>query len=83
MTTSEVLFNEFRKKEYFRDVKIEIDNHEATITFYSEGGRGLDIKVQSDNTVRFNSFECDVENIELLAKAINALFEETWGLDND
>lgn len=79
MTTSAVLFNEFRSKEYFRNVKIDIDDHSATITFISEGGRCLNIDVQSNNTVRFDSFDCDVKNLEVLAKAINALVEETWG----
>ena len=84
MPTAKEMFEDFRKKECLNDVMIEIDWHFIPcikITFCESAccDHQTYIEVQADDNVRFHDFTCDVENIELLARAINMLVAETWG----
>lgn len=81
---SKDLFDEFRKKEYLYDVLIE--THYSFMPFikiiFCESAccdHQTYIEVQADDRVSFHGFGCDVENLELLTRAINMLVVETWG----
>ena len=79
--TAKEMFEAFKKKENLYDVLIEKDDRfipYVKITFCESGccDHQSYIEVQADDTVIFDGFRCDVENLELLTKAINKQCEE-------
>lgn len=81
LISAKEMFEAFRKKEGLYDVLIEKYNGLMPYVqfIFCESGccdHQSYIEVQADDTVIFDGFRCDVENLELLTKAIHQQMKE-------
>ena len=81
MKTAKEMFEEFMKKEGLHAVLFE--KYKGLMPYvrfiFCESGccdHQSYIEVQADDTVIFDGFRCDVENLELLTKAIHQYIKE-------